>query len=357
MTGHLPERAFVAPRYQGRPVYEHESRIRQLKREDRLEDALALATGCMSAMIDVARRHPGSAMEHYVIEVCKIQHKLKRHEELVQTVETWFALGIPSPREDFSLDLRKRLAKARELHAKQTGADPSGFTEQWRALVEEQKALKARMALSGPGSARPATGRNAGTPAPPRRPTPRFIPPAEIFLSPEFVAVDFETANRRGGVSACQVSLARFSRGQVVDRLTTCIRPPRGWDRFEFTYLHGISARDTAQAPMWDELAWRIDGFVGGMPVYAHNASFDARVWAELDEFFGVSSLPDDFFCTYRIARRAFPGLHNHKLPTVVGHCAPQFHLDHHRAESDAEACGLIVAALQQQPDVVRSVL
>lgn len=43
------------------------------------------------------------------------------------------------------------------------------------------------------------------------------------------------------------------------------------------------------------------------------------------------------------------PGLVNYKLPTVVGACAPDFRLTHHTADSDAEACALIVAALQER--------
>ena len=42
------------------------------------------------------------------------------------------------------------------------------------------------------------------------------------------------------------------------------------------------------------------------------------------------------------------PGLVNYKLPTVTAHLAPDFELDHHSADSDAEACALIVAALQR---------
>ena len=88
--------------------------------------------------------------------------------------------------------------------------------------------------------------------------------------------------------------------------------------------------------------------FVGGLPVYAHNAKFDASVWAELDEFYHTSSLPESFYCSYRTAERLLPGLENYKLPTVVHACAPSYCLDHHRADSDAEACALIVKHLQK---------
>lgn len=176
-----------------------------------------------------------------------------------------------------------------------------------------------------------------------------LIPPLAVLLAEEFVAVDFETANRQSGASACQVALAKISSGVVVDRFSTLLRPPAEWDQFEFTYLHGISAQDTRESPMWDSVAPRAREFVSGLPVYAHNASFDARVWAQLDKHFNQDSLPQNFFCSYRLGRKLMPNLVNHKLPTLLNACVTGFSLDHHDASSDAEACGLIVAALQRQ--------
>lgn len=82
-----------------------------------------------------------------------------------------------------------------------------------------------------------------------------FVPSPSQIAEPSFVAVDFETANRMGGVSACQVAMVKVLDGQIVDRLNTLIRPPKGWDSFEFTYLHGISAADVADAPGWINIA------------------------------------------------------------------------------------------------------
>lgn len=186
----------------------------------------------------------------------------------------------------------------------------------------------------------------------PRRRSPartysRLIPPIEELMSPVFVAVDFETANRRGGVSACQVALIKVQENQVIGREVTYICPPPGYDRFEFTWLHGISAKQTQSAPQWDEVAERLDAFVDGAPVFAHNASFDARVWRELDSHFGTISIPQKFYCSYRLAQRVVPGLPNYKLPTVTKACAPQFQLEHHRADSDAEACAQVVSSIR----------
>lgn len=166
-------------------------------------------------------------------------------------------------------------------------------------------------------------------------------------MSPSFVCVDFETANRLGGVSACQIALVKVVDGDVVARHASYLCPPIGYDAFEFTWLHGISRKQTSEAPSWDEASSVISEFVGDNPVYAHNASFDARVWRDLDDYFDTRTLPSRFYCSYRLAQRTVPGLANYKLPTVAHACVPWFELDHHKADSDAEACALIVASIQ----------
>ncbi|AIG64388.1 DNA polymerase III subunit epsilon [Corynebacterium atypicum] len=177
----------------------------------------------------------------------------------------------------------------------------------------------------------------------------RLVPTPQRLQSKAFVAVDFETANRVSRASACQIALVKVNRGRVVDRFDSLIKPPAGVNKFEFTYLHGIGPGHVARAPQWPQLVDTVAKFVAGLPVYAHNASFDAGVWRALDEYFDTSSLPEEFYCSYRTAKRIVPGLENYKLPTVARECAPGFKLDHHRAGSDAEACALIVAELQRR--------
>ncbi|MDR0960759.1 MAG: 3'-5' exonuclease [Propionibacteriaceae bacterium] len=173
------------------------------------------------------------------------------------------------------------------------------------------------------------------------------MPDLRAFLSDTYTAVDFETANRSGGVSACQIALVKVENGRIVDRFSTLLKPPSEYSTFEFTYLHGIRYKDVRNAPTWPEIAPSVRSFVGNFPVYAHNAQFDSRVWRELDIYYGVESQPDHLFCTYRLTKRLVPGLENYKLPTVLKWCAPHYKLKHHKADSDAEACALIVNSLQ----------
>ena len=341
------------PTYNGRNICDWGSDISALKRSGDLSRALVIARGCMDAMIAAARLKPVNVAEYYVTQVAIIQHKQKDYEGEIETIERWLALGLPAPREDYRLELRKRLAKAHEIVAKQRGEDSSEYHAQWKHFVELEKAAKAAQKGSAPVS---STGRSAvsadvpyGRSQSQSRQRSSWVAPPEVLALPSFVAVDFETANRQGGESACQIALVKISGGQVVERASTLIKPPPGFERFEFTYLHGISARDVRRAPMWPDIASWVAGFHGGLPVYAHNAAFDARVWRELDAFFGTRTLPQSFFCSYRTAQHMVPGLENYKLPTVTRALVPGFKLNHHRADSDAEACALVVAALQSR--------
>ena len=131
------------PKYRGRDICDWGSDISALKRSGDLSRALAIARGCMDAMIAAARLNPVNVAEYYVTQVAIIQHKQKDYSSEAETIERWLALGLPAPREDFRLELHKRLAKAHEMLAKQRGEDPSQYTAQWKQFVELEKAAKA----------------------------------------------------------------------------------------------------------------------------------------------------------------------------------------------------------------------
>ncbi|MEX3504671.1 3'-5' exonuclease [Corynebacterium sp. LK2510] len=197
----------------------------------------------------------------------------------------------------------------------------------------------------------PVVGSADVIPAPTRsrtRPASVYIPTRAALLSDTFVAVDFETANRIGGASACQVGLVKISGGEVVDTFCTYLRPPEEHIAFEFSHIHGIYRGDVENAPTWFDIADRVWEFVQGVPVWAHNATFDASVWRGLDRYYSTGTFPEEFYCTCRTARRLIPELPNHRLPTVASYCAPGFSFEHHRADSDALACAHIVAMLQR---------
>lgn len=304
----------------GRDVYDWLPVIARRKRAGQPEEALDIAVACINAF-------PGRIPVRFLTQATILQHSLALFDD--ETTLLRRALRGSYDLAD-ELELHKRLAKAQEAAAKRDGKDAQVFRARWRELVDTQKSLP--------------------------KPRPRFLPTVAELAEEEFVAVDFETANRRGALSACQIALTKVRDGRVVDQFDTLLRPPAGFEHFEFSWLHGITFEDVVDAPRWPEAAPEVARFVADLPTYAHNAGFDQGVWAALDQHFHTASLPEKFYCTVQLSRRTAPGLDNHKLPTVTDYYVPGFELNHHRADSDAEACALIVAAMQRD-DAVAQVL
>ncbi len=157
---------------------------------------------------------------------------------------------------------------------------------------------------------------------------------------PDFVAIDFETADNRRD-SACAVGLIRVRRGRISDREYRLIRPPR--KEFRFTYLHGISWEDVCDEPDFGEVWPELTSFLRGAKfLAAHNAPFDRSVLRACCDVHGLPHPKVPFECTVQLARRAWE-LPRNGLAVVCEHLG--IDLEHHEALSDAEACARIVLA------------
>jgi len=155
-----------------------------------------------------------------------------------------------------------------------------------------------------------------------------------------FAAIDFETADY-GRDSACAVAVVRVERNTIVDQVHYLIRPPRR--DFIFSYVHGITWNDVADAPtfrqVWPSLRQTLEGVEF---LAAHNASFDRSVLNACCEHAGVLAPAHSFHCTMRIARHVW-NVHPTTLPDVCRKL--RIGLNHHDAASDAQACARILIA------------
>ena len=166
----------------------------------------------------------------------------------------------------------------------------------------------------------------------------------------DFVAVDFETANR-SPASACAVGLARVRGGEVVATDAWLIRPPHGHDRFEpfNVQLHGVSAERVSGAPRWEASLARILEFAGDDVLVAHNAPFDMGVIVAASRACGLPVPALRYFCSLRLARRGYK-LASYALPSAAR--AAGFELtNHHDALADALACAAIVVDIARAHD------
>ena len=98
----------------------------------------------------------------------------------------------------------------------------------------------------------------------------------------DFIAIDFETAVYARS-SAISIGLVKFRNYQPVDTFYSLIRPPKLYIRPNFTDIHGLTVDDVIDAPDFKQI-WKkdildfLEGVHTGMPLAAHNASFDMGV-------------------------------------------------------------------------------
>ena len=160
----------------------------------------------------------------------------------------------------------------------------------------------------------------------------------------DFVAIDFETANAKRS-SVCSVGIVIVRGGEIVETIYRLIKPFPDYYAFMNTRCHGLTAEDTADAltfdRVWEEIAPKIEG----LPLVAHNKTFDESCLKKAHEAYDMPYPNYEFYCTLKASRQNFYDLPNHKLNTVSAHVG--FHLDnHHHALADAEACAHIALAI-----------
>ena len=156
-----------------------------------------------------------------------------------------------------------------------------------------------------------------------------------------FAAIDFETANNYPS-SICSLGIVIVSEGEFAEKIYRFVRPDPEWYSPWNTQVHGLTAEDTADAKVfpevWEEIALRI----AGLPLVAHNSSFDEGCLRAVHKVYGMDYPDYEFYCTCRASRKAFgKTLSNHRLSTVAEHCGYDLR-NHHHALADAEACARI---------------
>ncbi|MDR2773414.1 MAG: 3'-5' exonuclease [Tannerella sp.] len=161
----------------------------------------------------------------------------------------------------------------------------------------------------------------------------------------DFAAIDFETANGNPS-SVCSVGLVIVRNGKIADKIYRLIRPEPEWYSYWNTRVHGLTAADTANAPVFPFVWKAIAPMISGLPLVAHNSPFDERCLRAAHRVYQMDYPDYVFHCTCRASRRVFgKALPNNQLHTVAAHCG--FDLEnHHNALADAEACAAIALAI-----------
>ena len=161
----------------------------------------------------------------------------------------------------------------------------------------------------------------------------------------DFAAIDFETANNER-TSVCSVGVVIVRDGEIVDTFYSLIQPEPNYYNYWCSQVHGLTRKDTEEAPIFPEVWKQIEPLIEGLPLVAHNKSFDESCLKAVFRCYQMDYPDYRFYDTLTASRRQFgQSLPNHQLQTVAVACGYDLQ-NHHHALADAEACAAIALYL-----------
>lgn len=171
----------------------------------------------------------------------------------------------------------------------------------------------------------------------------------------DFIAIDVETANE-DMASICQIGIAKFSNGQLVDEWKSLINPEDYFSGNNIA-IHGITERDVLDAPTFPEVLNKLHDFMGGT-ISACHTHFDKVSIGRAINKYSLEPINTEWLDTAKVARRTWDecrdrgyGLSN--VCKIIGH---QF--KHHDALEDAKACGFVLIAAMAKTELdIESIL
>ena len=167
----------------------------------------------------------------------------------------------------------------------------------------------------------------------------------------QFVAIDVETANADMG-SICQIGLARFVDGQLVEEWSTLVDPEDYFDDVNIS-VHGIEARMVKGQPKLPQIADRLRSTLEGTVSVCHT-HFDRVAIGRAYGKYNLSPVFTTWLDSARVVRRTWKELawKGYGLANVCRKIGYQF--QHHDALEDAKAAGfvLLAALRESQQDI-----
>lgn len=162
----------------------------------------------------------------------------------------------------------------------------------------------------------------------------------------EFIAIDVETANG-DMASICQIGLARFSNGEMVEEWSSLI-DPEDWFSPVNISVHGIEPEMVFGQPKLPDVAEHINAFLDGK-ISVHHTHFDRiavhRAFSKYALFLPKTTWLD----SARVARRTWSEIaqSGYGLSNICERIGYEF--KHHDALEDAKAAGhVLLAAIQK---------
>lgn len=156
-----------------------------------------------------------------------------------------------------------------------------------------------------------------------------------------FVALDLETANENQS-SICQIGLARFINGELVDTFVSFIDPKQEFSQTNID-VHGIGPLQVKGKNTLAEVIEDFWEFIGNDVVVTHTA-FDRTAITKATEYYSLELKHDvQWLDSSRVTRRTWEQFSNrgYGLANICDYLGIRF--DHHDALEDAIACGRVL--------------
>ncbi|HEX2988965.1 MAG TPA: exonuclease domain-containing protein [Chloroflexota bacterium] len=159
-------------------------------------------------------------------------------------------------------------------------------------------------------------------------------------VSPEFIAIDVETANASLS-SICQIGLVAFENNAPAVRWKTLINPEDYFDEVNVS-IHGITKRMVRGAPTFPAIVEDVHKWLSGRVAVCHTA-FDRTAIGRVAEKYGLSPVECTWLDSARVARRTWPDCSQRGYGLLDLASRLDINFCPHDAQEDAEAAGMIL--------------
>lgn len=156
----------------------------------------------------------------------------------------------------------------------------------------------------------------------------------------KFTVIDFETTGDQPSDDIIQVGLVVIEQGRITQSFSSFVKPNKAIPEF-IVQLTGITDELVSDAPELADVVSQMLPFFEDTILVAHHAAFDLAFLQRAFEQCGYNAFDGRVLDTLAFLRILFPGLPTLQLSMVSNHFGI-VHDQPHRADSDAEATGMI---------------
>jgi DNA polymerase-3 subunit epsilon len=155
-----------------------------------------------------------------------------------------------------------------------------------------------------------------------------------------FIAIDVETANADYS-SICQIGIAIFNDGKVIEKLKILVNPEDYFDPFNVS-IHGITEKDVENAPTFNEFYKELKFFLDEK-IVIHHMPFDRIAINRACDYYDLEHIKPKWLDSAKIVRRTWEDFAHsgYGLSNIANYLGLKF--EHHDALEDAITAGLVV--------------